>query len=110
MIVIEHNLEVIKTADFIVDLGPEAVIKEDKGVATGTPEDVAINPESYTGTYLAKYLPEKAQAEEGRLMPRLSKDGAKVGNKQSCYPAPCRLSAQRTVPYVSGCMNKGHAL
>ena len=59
VIVIEHNLEVIKTADFIVDLGPGGGHKGGQIVATGTPEDVAINPESYTGKYLAKYLPLK---------------------------------------------------
>ena len=59
VIVIEHNLEVIKTADFIVDLGPGGGHKGGRIVAAGTPEDVAENPESYTGTYLAKYLPPK---------------------------------------------------
>ena len=59
VIVIEHNLEVIKTADFIVDLGPGGGHNGGQIVATGTPEDVALNPESYTGTYLAKYLPLK---------------------------------------------------
>ena len=59
VIVIEHNLEVIKTADFIVDLGPGGGHKGGRIVAAGTPEDVAENPESYTGTYLAKYLPQK---------------------------------------------------
>ena len=59
VIVIEHNLEVIKTADFIVDLGPGGGHKGGQIVATGTPEDVAINAESYTGKYLAKYLPLK---------------------------------------------------
>ena len=59
VIVIEHNLEVIKTADFIVDLGPGGGHKGGRIVAAGTPEDVAENTESYTGTYLAKYLPQK---------------------------------------------------
>ena len=56
VIVIEHNLEVIKTADWIVDLGPEGGDKGGRIVATGTPEDVAGIADSYTGQYLASYL------------------------------------------------------
>ena len=56
VVVIEHNLDVIKTADYIIDIGPEG---EDKGgtvVAQGTPEEVAQSPVSYTGKYVKKYL------------------------------------------------------
>jgi excinuclease ABC subunit A len=56
ILVIEHNLEVIKTADWIIDLGPEGGDKGGQIVATGTPEDVAKNPGSYTGQYLAPHL------------------------------------------------------
>ena len=56
VIVIEHNLEVIKTADWIVDLGPEGGDKGGRIVAVGTPEDVARTPESYTGQYLVPYV------------------------------------------------------
>jgi excinuclease ABC subunit A len=56
VVVIEHNLEVIKTADWIIDLGPEGGSKGGRIVATGTPEDVAATPESFTGQYLAPYL------------------------------------------------------
>ncbi|WP_420405024.1 excinuclease ABC subunit UvrA [Nisaea sp.] len=56
VIVIEHNLEVIKTADWIVDLGPEGGSGGGRIVAEGTPEDVAETPGSYTGKYLAPYL------------------------------------------------------
>ncbi|WNJ98289.1 excinuclease ABC subunit UvrA [Thalassospiraceae bacterium LMO-JJ14] len=59
VIVIEHNLEVIKTADYIVDLGPEGGIKGGHIVAQGTPEDVAKVKASYTGQYLAPYLAAK---------------------------------------------------
>ncbi len=59
VIVIEHNLEVIKTADWIVDLGPEGGIKGGQIVAQGTPEDVAKVKASYTGQYLAPYLASK---------------------------------------------------
>ena len=54
--VIEHNLEVIKTADWVIDLGPEGGHKGGRIVATGTPEDVAANPDSFTGHYLADRL------------------------------------------------------
>ena len=56
VIVIEHNLEVIKTADWIIDLGPEGGDKGGRVVAQGTPEDVAQVKESYTGQYLKPYF------------------------------------------------------
>ncbi|MBS0272692.1 MAG: excinuclease ABC subunit UvrA [Proteobacteria bacterium] len=56
VIVIEHNLEVIKTADWIIDIGPEGGDGGGKIVATGTPEEVTKIPESYTGYYLKSYL------------------------------------------------------
>ena len=56
VIVIEHNLEVIKTADWIVDLGPAGGAGGGRVIATGTPEQVADNHESLTGKYLRKYL------------------------------------------------------
>ena len=56
VLVIEHNLEVIKTADHIIDLGPEGGDGGGRIVASGTPEEVAATPGSYTGDYLARYL------------------------------------------------------
>ncbi len=56
VIVIEHNLEVIKTADHIIDMGPEGGDGGGRIVATGTPEEVAANPESHTGRFLAPLL------------------------------------------------------
>jgi excinuclease ABC subunit A len=56
VIVIEHNLDVIKSADWIVDLGPEGGSGGGTVVATGTPEQVARNPESHTGVFLAELL------------------------------------------------------
>ncbi|WP_276353655.1 excinuclease ABC subunit UvrA [Cohnella caldifontis] len=56
VLVIEHNLDVIKTADYIVDLGPEGGSGGGTIIATGTPEEVAKNPKSYTGKYLAPVL------------------------------------------------------
>ncbi len=56
VIVIEHNLEVIKTADWIIDIGPEGGDEGGRIVATGTPEDIVKAKESYTGKYLKSYL------------------------------------------------------
>src|SRR5204863_8378188 len=56
VIVIEHNLEVVKTADWIIDLGPEGGDAGGEIVASGTPEDVAKSPRSYTGQYLKSLL------------------------------------------------------
>ena len=56
VVVIEHNLDVIKTADYIIDMGPEGGDKGGTVVARGTPEEVAQNEKSYTGQYLKKYL------------------------------------------------------
>ncbi len=62
VVVIEHNLEVIKTADWIVDLGPDGGDKGGEIVATGTPEEVAAAPASHTGRYLAPLLAKARQA------------------------------------------------
>ena len=56
VVVIEHNLDVIKTADYIIDIGPEGGNKGGTVIASGTPEEVAANPASYTGRYVSKYL------------------------------------------------------
>ena len=56
MVVIEHNLDVIKTADYVIDLGPEGGSGGGTIVATGTPEEVAACPASYTGHYLKEKL------------------------------------------------------
>ena len=59
VIVIEHNMEVIKTADWIIDLGPEGGNKGGKIIVSGTPEKVSQNKESFTGNYLSSYLNKK---------------------------------------------------
>ncbi len=56
VVVIEHNLDVIKTADYIIDIGPEGGDHGGTVIASGTPEEVAACPESYTGQYVKKYL------------------------------------------------------
>ena len=59
LLVIEHNLDVIKCADFIIDLGPGGGVNGGKVVAAGTPEDIAASAQSYTGHFLKKILPSK---------------------------------------------------
>ena len=56
VVVIEHNLDVIKTADYIIDMGPEGGERGGTVIATGTPEQIVACPDSYTGQYVAKYL------------------------------------------------------
>ncbi|HEY5284806.1 MAG TPA: excinuclease ABC subunit UvrA, partial [Polyangia bacterium] len=56
VLVIEHNLDVIKTADYVIDLGPEGGAAGGEVIAAGTPEEVAANPRSYTGQFLAELL------------------------------------------------------
>jgi excinuclease ABC subunit A len=56
MVIIEHNLDVIKNADWLIDMGPEGGAAGGQVVATGTPEQIAKNPASWTGKYLAKIL------------------------------------------------------
>ena len=56
VVVIEHNLDVIKTADYIIDIGPEGGDKGGTVIAKGTPEEVAESPVSYTGKYVKRYL------------------------------------------------------
>ena len=69
VVVIEHNLEVIKTADWIIDMGPEGGDGGGRIVAAGTPEDIAKAKESYTGRYLRELLSRRAS-------PRAKKEAA----------------------------------
>jgi excinuclease ABC subunit A len=64
VVVIEHNLDVIKTADWVLDLGPEGGVRGGEIVAQGTPEDVAATPRSYTGQYLKPMLERAREAAE----------------------------------------------
>jgi excinuclease ABC subunit A len=64
LLVIEHNLDVIKTADYIIDLGPEGGDEGGRVVAAGTPEEIASMPESHTGRYLRQVLTTSRRAEE----------------------------------------------
>jgi len=72
VVVIEHNLEVIKTADWIVDLGPEGGDAGGRVVAVGPPEELAANPASYTGQYLKQVFDRRrgAKAASGKRTPQ----------------------------------------
>jgi excinuclease ABC subunit A len=61
IVVIEHNLDVIKSADWLIDLGPEGGDNGGRVIAEGTPEDVAENPQSYTGHFLKRMFLEEAE-------------------------------------------------
>jgi excinuclease ABC subunit A len=65
VVVIEHNLDVIKTADWIVDLGPEGGAGGGRILVAGTPETVAATPESHTGQFLASHLKPARPAKAG---------------------------------------------
>jgi len=66
ILIIEHNLDIIKVADYLIDLGPEGGDRGGELIATGTPEEVCENPNSFTGVYLKDYIalhhPEKVMA------------------------------------------------
>ena len=61
IVIIEHNLDVIKTADWLIDMGPEGGAGGGTVVGVGTPEELAANPASHTGRYLAPYLAAKSK-------------------------------------------------
>jgi excinuclease ABC subunit A len=56
MVIIEHNLDVVKSADYVIDMGPEGGAGGGTVIATGTPEDIAVNTKSYTGHFLKRML------------------------------------------------------
>ncbi|HET6423474.1 MAG TPA: excinuclease ABC subunit A, partial [Planctomycetaceae bacterium] len=87
VIVVEHNLDVIKTADWIIDLGPEGGAGGGRILATGTPEAIATNEESYTGLALRPYL--KVESHESRVKSQ------KKAKRNAGTAAPGMLSAAR---------------
>jgi excinuclease ABC subunit A len=91
VLVIEHNLDVIKTADWLVDMGPEGGSRGGLVVATGTPEDVAANPDSHTGRFLAPLL----QGKEARQPARKKPTPKPVERKPAKKASRTRRSAAR---------------
>ena len=106
VLVIEHNLDVIKTADWVVDMGPEGGTRGGTVVATGTPEDVAAVPESHTGAFLREILgvtaaPTKAPA-RGRAAaaassrPKAATTTAKAGTSRATTKAAATKATTTT--------------
>jgi excinuclease ABC subunit A len=92
VLVIEHNLDVIKTADWLVDMGPEGGSRGGMVVAEGTPEEVAANSDSYTGQFLAPLL-------DGRTAAVAPRKGAKrVTKKTAAAKAPTKKTAAAKAP------------
>ena len=83
VVVIEHNLEVIKTADWILDLGPEGGDKGGEIVAEGTPEEVAAEPRSYTGGYLKELLAKSERAEVTPARTRKKRGSASMPQREA---------------------------
>jgi excinuclease ABC subunit A len=91
VIVIEHNLDVIKTADHVIDMGPEGGSGGGLVIAEGTPEQIAADPDSYTGQYLARILDGRAAlstragggAARASLAPRATANGGSAGSAGS---------------------------
>src|SRR5690606_18756678 len=93
VIVIEHNLDVIKTADYIIDLGPEGGDRGGRVVAQGTPEEVALNPNSYTGQFLRPIL------EKAGTLPPARKGHAKALSASEAPAAQVAEGSRAVVPY-----------
>ena len=81
VVVIEHNLDVVKTADWIVDFGPEGGDGGGEIVASGTPEQVAANPKSWTGRYLAELL-ERHDAQRQGAAEEAGRDGLRPPSRR----------------------------
>jgi excinuclease ABC subunit A len=90
--VIEHNLDVIKTADWVVDMGPEGGSRGGLVVAEGTPESVAADPTSYTGQFLAPLLDGRAAKQPTRKKPA---SDAPVGRPPAVRKAPAKKPAKK---------------
>jgi excinuclease ABC subunit A len=90
VLVIEHNLDVIKTADWLIDMGPEGGSRGGLVIAEGTPEDVAADPASYTGQYLAPLLEGRAARAQEKA-PAKKRPAKKVAGKK----APAKKAAAK---------------
>ena len=92
VVVIEHNLDVIKTADWVIDLGPEGGVKGGEIVAEGTPEEVVKEKRSFTGQYLAPLLKRGAGRRWRRSEPR---------NLSELILEGCTGASRRTLSTIS---------
>ena len=94
VLVIEHNLDVIKTADWLVDMGPEGGSRGGMVVAEGTPEDVAANPDSFTGQFLARVLEGREVKQPTRRAAPKKTSAVKTAAKPATK-APAKASAKK---------------
>ena len=99
VLVIEHNLDVIKTADWLVDMGPEGGSRGGMVVAEGTPETVAAHPDSYTGQFLAPLLEGKAAKQPAR----------RVAPKKAPVPPPTTKAAKKAAAKKAAAKRDGRA-
>ena len=114
VIVIEHNLDVIKTADWVIDMGPEGGHKGGTIVAVGTPEELAETPESYTGEWLRHVLGLRGKASGGSgktlAIGRASKANGTAGDQTAATKAPTASAAPATAtPAKSAAAKKAPA-
>ncbi len=106
VVVIEHNLDVIKVSDYIIDLGPEGGEEGGRVIAIGTPEKVAATAESYTGAFLADVLPVRAS----RSANGAAKKPSPAGNGAAKKPTPAgNGTARKTTPAGNGAAKKATA-
>ncbi len=96
VLVIEHNLDVIKTADWIVDMGPEGGSRGGTVVAEGTPEDVAAHPDSYTGQFLKPLLDGREPTHAGKRRTKASKRPAKAAKDGAATSKSGSAGARRS--------------
>ncbi|HEY0619738.1 MAG TPA: excinuclease ABC subunit A, partial [Kribbella sp.] len=104
VLVIEHNLDVIKTADWIIDLGPDGGRRGGTLVAEGTPEEVATNPGSYTGEFLAEILQGRAAKPSAKKLAAAAKSGATTTKK---VPAKKVAAKKATATTATGATATG---
>nr|WP_227464301.1 excinuclease ABC subunit UvrA [Nocardioides lijunqiniae] len=95
VLVIEHNLDVIKTADWLVDMGPEGGSRGGMVVAEGTPEQVAANPDSYTGQFLAPMLDGRHAQQPKRMLAASAAPEARGPRKAVAAKAPAKKATTR---------------
>ena len=89
IVVIEHNLDVIKVSDWLIDLGPEGGDEGGRVIAVGTPEEIAATPESYTGQFLAEMLPQVAEKpKRRRVAPKNGNGNGAAAPKNGGAAAP----------------------
>ena len=97
VVVIEHNLDVIKTADWLIDMGPEGGSRGGAVIAEGTPEQIAAHPDSYTGEFLRPILDGRA-VPVGAAQPELVAPPAPAASKKATQRAPAKKAPAKKTP------------